>query len=59
LALAALDLTKMTIQELTLLFLCVVVSLGIAFVWMLWEMEQITRARLARVHRNRDRGLGS
>jgi hypothetical protein len=46
----------LTIPGLTLLFLIVVVSLGTAFVWMLWEMEQMTKARLAKVRR--DRGFG-
>ena len=35
---------------LTLLFLGVVVGLGIAFVWMLWEIEQVSKP-----HRNGDR----
>ncbi len=39
----------LTAPGLTLVFLGVVVSLGIAFVWMLWEVEQ-TKPR-----RNSDR----
>jgi len=49
-------LTMMTIPGQTLVFLGVVVSLGIAFVWVFWEMEQAARARLAKVRR--DRGVG-
>jgi len=40
----------LTAPGLTLLFLGVVVGLGTAFVWMLWEIEQISRP-----HRNGDR----
>jgi predicted negative regulator of RcsB-dependent stress response len=43
-------LTMLTAPGLTLLFLGVVVGLGIAFVWMLWEIEQVSKA-----HRNGDR----
>jgi predicted negative regulator of RcsB-dependent stress response len=32
--------TMLTAPALTLLFLGVVVGLGIAFVWMLWEIEK-------------------
>jgi len=42
-------LTMLTAPALTLLFLGVVVGLGMAFVWMLWEIEQ------AWPHRNWDR----
>jgi hypothetical protein len=49
-------LTMMTTPGLTLVFLLIVLSLGIAFVWMLWEMEKMTKARLAKVRR--DRGFG-
>jgi hypothetical protein len=41
-------LTMLTAPGLTLLFLGVVV--GIAFVWMLWEIEQVSKP-----HRNGDR----
>ena len=54
--LLASDICMLTIPGLTLLFLIVVVSLGIAFVWMLWEMEQMAKSRLAKVRR--DRGFG-
>ena len=40
----------LTAPALTLLFLGVVVGLGIAFVWMLWEIEHISKQR-----RNSDR----
>jgi hypothetical protein len=43
-------LTMLTAPVLTLLFLGVVVGLGIAFVWMLWEFEQLAKPR-----RNSDR----
>lgn len=39
-----------TAPGLTLLFLGVVVGLGISFVWMLWEIEQMSKS-----HRNSDR----
>ena len=34
----------LTAPDLTLLFLGVVVGLGIAFVWMIWEAEQMIQA---------------
>lgn len=40
----------LTVPALTLFFLGVVVGLGIAFVWMLWEVEQLSKQR-----RNSDR----
>jgi predicted negative regulator of RcsB-dependent stress response len=40
----------LTVPALTLLFLVVVVGLGIAFVWMLWEVEQVSKPQ-----RNSDR----
>jgi predicted negative regulator of RcsB-dependent stress response len=40
----------LTAPALTLLFLAVVVGLGIAFVWMLWEVEQVSKPQ-----RNSDR----
>jgi predicted negative regulator of RcsB-dependent stress response len=43
-------LAMLTAPALTLLFLGVVVGLGIAFVWMLWEIEQLSKPR-----RNSDR----
>jgi hypothetical protein len=42
--------TALTTPGLTLLFLGVVVGLGTAFVWMLWEIEQTSKP-----HRNSDR----
>jgi hypothetical protein len=39
--------TALTTPGLTLLFLGVVVGLGTAFVWMLWEIEQTSKP-----HRN-------
>ena len=33
----------LTAPALTLVFLAVVVGLGIAFVWMLWEIEQVSK----------------
>jgi len=44
----------LTTPALTLVFLGVVVGLGTAFVWMLWEIEP----RIARLHRNSDRFSG-
>jgi len=40
----------LTVPGLTLLFLGVVVGLGTALVWMLWEIEQMSKP-----HRNNDR----
>ena len=40
----------LTAPALTLVFLGVVVSLGMAFVWMLWEAEQT----VSKPHRNSD-----
>ena len=37
--------TMLTAPALTLLFLGVVIGLGIAFVWMLWEVEQVSKPR--------------
>jgi len=45
----------LTAPELTLMFLIVVVGLGMAFVWMLWEVEQMSRLRrMPRPHRKGD-----
>lgn len=38
-------LTMLTIPSLTFVFLGVVIGLGTAFVWMLWEIEQSSRPR--------------
>jgi hypothetical protein len=35
-------LSMLTAPDLTVLFLGVVVGLGTAFVWMIWEIEQMT-----------------
>jgi predicted negative regulator of RcsB-dependent stress response len=43
-------LAMLTAPALTLLFLGVVIGLGVAFVWMLWEIEQLSKPR-----RNGDR----
>jgi hypothetical protein len=43
-------LTTLTAPALTFVFLGVVVGLGIAFVWMLWEIEQVSKP-----HRDSDR----
>jgi hypothetical protein len=43
-------LTMLTAPALTFVFLGVVVGLGIAFVWLFWEIEQV-----AKPHRNSDR----
>jgi len=37
--------TPLTLPGLTLLFLGVVVGLGTALVWMMWELEQTAKAR--------------
>jgi hypothetical protein len=44
----------LTAPGLTLLFLGVVVGLGVSFVWMLWEIEQMSRSHLSKSHRNGD-----
>jgi hypothetical protein len=44
-------LNMLTAPALTLVFLGVVVSLGTAVVWMLWEIEQT----VSKPHRNSDR----
>jgi len=42
----------LTAPALTLLFLVIVTCLGAAFVWMFWEIEQISRQRrMSRRHR--------
>jgi hypothetical protein len=37
--------SMLTAPALTLLLMAVVVGLGIAFVWMLWEIEQASKPR--------------
>ena len=44
-----------TTPDLTLLFLGVVVGLGTAFVWMLWEIEQISKQQLSKPRRDGNR----
>ncbi len=44
-----------TTPDLTLLFLGVIVGLGTAFVWMLWEMEQMSKPQVAKPRRNGNR----
>ncbi|HMM90682.1 hypothetical protein [Bradyrhizobium sp.] len=42
----------LTAPALTLMFLCVVISLGTAFVWMFWEIERaMSVRRTSRPHR--------
>ena len=43
-------LTTLTAPALTFVFLGVIVGLGTAFVWMFWEIEQVSKP-----HRNSDR----
>ena len=45
----------LTAPALTLVFLGVVVSLGTAAVWMLWEFEQTMARPVAKQNRNSDR----
>jgi hypothetical protein len=37
--------STLTAPALTLLLMAIVVGLGIAFVWMLWEIEQASKSR--------------
>jgi predicted negative regulator of RcsB-dependent stress response len=48
-------LSMFTTPDLTLLFLGVVVGLGTAFVWMLWEMEQTSKQQVSKPRRNSNR----
>ena len=48
-------LNMLTAPALTLVFLGVVVSLGIAVVWMFWEIEQAASKPIAKPNRNSDR----
>jgi hypothetical protein len=51
-------LNMLTAPALTLMFLIVVVGLGTAFIWMFWEVEQMSRLRrMSRPHRKGD-GIG-
>ena len=45
----------LTTPDLTLLFLGVVVGLGTAFVWMLWEMERMSKQQVSKPRRNGNR----
>ena len=52
------DVDMLTAPALTLMFLIVVVGLGTAFIWMFWEVEQMSRLRrMSRPHRKGD-GIG-
>jgi hypothetical protein len=44
------DVSALTAPALTLLLLAVIVGLGVAIAWLLWEMEQASKPR-----RDRDR----
>jgi predicted negative regulator of RcsB-dependent stress response len=44
-----------TAPGLTLLFLGVIVGLGVSFVWMLWEIEQVSKPQLSKQGRNSGR----
>jgi predicted negative regulator of RcsB-dependent stress response len=44
-----------TTPDLTLLFLGVIVGLGTAFVWMLWEMEQTSKQQVSKPGRDGNR----
>jgi len=48
-------LNMLTTPALTFVFLGIVVGLGTAFVWVLWEFEQTSRHSLSKAHRPRDR----
>jgi hypothetical protein len=45
----------LTTPALTFVFLGIVVSLGTAFVWVLWEFEQTSSHALSKAHRPHDR----
>jgi hypothetical protein len=45
----------LTVPDLTFVFLGVVVSLGTAFVWMLWEFEQMSKQQASKPRRKLDR----
>ena len=48
-------LNMLTTPALTFVFLGIVVSLGTAFVWVLWEFERTSKHVLSKAHRPRDR----
>jgi hypothetical protein len=45
----------LTAPALTFVFLGIVVSLGTAFVWVLWEFDRTLNRALSKAHRPRDR----
>ena len=45
----------LTVPDLTFVFLGVVVSLGTAFVWMLWELEKMSKQQASKPRRKLDR----
>ena len=47
-------LNMLTVPALTLVFLGVVVGLGIAFVWVFWEIERTMAKTIAKLRRNGD-----
>jgi hypothetical protein len=51
-------LNMLTAPALTLMFLLVVISLGTAFVWMFWEIEQTMSRLRSRPYRKGDDRLG-
>jgi hypothetical protein len=55
LALSSGTIAMLTAPGLTLLFLGVVVGLGVCFVWMLWEIEQMSKPQLSKQRRNSGR----
>ena len=48
-------LNMLTTPALTFVFLGIVVSLGTAFVWVLWELDRMSEHALSKAHRPRDR----
>jgi len=48
-------LNMLTAPALTLVFLCVVVGLGAAVVWMFWEIEQAASKTIAKPNHPSDR----
>jgi hypothetical protein len=45
----------LTVPDLTFVLLGVIVSLGSAFVWMLWEIEQMSKQQATKPRRKFDR----
>jgi hypothetical protein len=50
-------LSMLTAPDLTLVLLLIIVSLGTAFVWMLWEIERMSRQQATKQRRKLD-GFG-